>query len=143
MSDMKNMGVKITLDIEREMVFNINVIDACKEKFGSIDDILNLGDLESTCWLAVQMLNEGADIYNDDHPDKIAHIDEKRLKRYVTGLNGVSDLNNKVREALLKGLPVDAVEQVEELGKNLIAAQRQKQMPNGTTMNRAQRRAKK
>ena len=145
MSDMKNMGVKITLDIEREMVFSLNVLDACIEKFGKMDDLLDnaVNDMKATVWLAVQMLNESAEIHNENHPDdKIPTIDEAKLKRYVSGLGGIRDLQLKVQEALLKGLPEEAVQQVVELGEQ-IAAQRQKQMPNGVTMNRTQRRAKK
>ena len=136
------MGIKITLDIERELVFNLNVLDACVEKYGKMDDILNntAKDMEATRWLAVQMLNEGAEIHNDLHSDnKIPLIDEAKLKRYVIGLGGISELQKKVQEAILKGLPRDAVEAVEEMGKNMIAAQSGKtQKPN-----RAQRRAKK
>ena len=139
------MGVKITLDIEREMVFSLNVLDACIDKFGKMDDLLDnaANDMKATVWLAAQMLNEGAEIHNENHPDeKIPTIDEAKLKRYVSGLGGIRDLQLKVQEALLKGLPEEAVQQVVELGEQ-IAAQRQKQMPNGATMNRARRRAKK
>ena len=145
MSEMRNLGVKITLDREREMVFSLNVLDACVEKFGKMDDLLNdaANDLKATIWLAVQMLNEGAEIHNENHPDdKIPPIDEIKLKRYVSGLGGIKELNAKVQEAVLKGLPEESVQQVVELGEQ-IAAQRQKQTQNGeTTMNRVQRRAK-
>jgi len=143
MSDIRNLGVKITLDIEREMVFSLNVLDACVEKFGKMDDLLNdtANDMKATVWLAVQMLNEGAEIHNEINPDnKIPPIDETKLKRYVSGLGGIRDLQLKVQEALLKGLPEEAVQQVVELGER-IAAQRKEQ--NGETMNRSQRRAKK
>ena len=83
MSEMRNLGVKITLDREREMVFSLNVLDACVEKFGKMDDLLNdtANDMKATVWLAVQMLNEGAEIHNENHPDdKIPPIDEAKLK---------------------------------------------------------------
>jgi len=133
------MGVDITLDRERELVFNLNVLDACIEKFGRMDDILNntAKDLEATRWLAVQMLNEGAEIHNDLYPDnKIPLIDEVKLKRYTVGLGGIAELQKKVQEALLKGLPADQVTVIEDMGKNLMAAQ------SGTNgkKNRSQRR---
>ena len=140
MSELKNTGVKITLDIEREMVFSLNVLDACVEKFGKMDNVLNdsAKDMKTTVWLAVQMCNEGAEIHNDMHPDsKIPMIDEAKLKRHVSGLGGIRDLQLKVQEAMLKGLPEEAVEQVIEMGEQ-IAAQMSKQ-----TANRAQRRVKK
>jgi cobalamin biosynthesis Co2+ chelatase CbiK len=135
MSELKNPGVKITLDIEREMVFSLNVLDACIEKYGKMDDMLNntSKDLSATVWLATQMCNEGAEIHNDMFPDnKIPLIDESKLKRYVNGLGGIRDLQQKVQEAILKGLPEEAVQQVVEMGEQ-IAVQ----------MNRKQRRAKK
>jgi cobalamin biosynthesis Co2+ chelatase CbiK len=146
MSEQKNMGIKITLDIEREMVFSLNVLDACIEKYGKMEDMLNtMNDLEATKWLALQMLNEGAEIYNDMHPDnKIPLIDETKMKRYVSGLGGIRELQSKVTEAILKGLPPEAVAQVEEIGKNLIAARSEmQQTQSGEKVNRAQRRAKK
>lgn len=145
MSELRNLGVKISLDREREMVFNLNILDACIEKFGKMDNVLNdtTKDMELTRWLAVQMLNEGAEIHNDMHPDdKIPLIDDAKVKRYTCGLGGIRELQLKVQEALLKGLPEEAVQQVVELGEQ-IAAQRQKQTLNGVTMmNRAQRRGK-
>ena len=88
------------------------------------------------------MLNEGAEVHNENHLDnKIPLIDEAKLKRYVSGLGGIRELQQKVQEALLKGLPEEAVQQVVELGEQ-IAVQRQKQTQNGATMNRAQRRTK-
>ncbi len=136
------MGVPISLDINRELVFSINVLDACVERYGKMDDVLNntSNDLKATVWIAAQMLNEGAEIYNEQHPDnKIPFIDEAKIKRYTSGLGGITELQRKVQEALLKGLPADAVEQVEEMGKNMMAAQ------SGTIqkMNRSKRRNKK
>lgn len=141
MSELKKMGIPITLEIERELVFNLNVLDACIEKYGKMDDVLNstAKDTEATRWLAVQMLNEGAEIHNDFHPDnKIPLVDEAKVKRYTIGLGGITELQKKVQEALLKGLPPDAVEAVEEMGKNMIAAQSGTMKPN-----RTQRRIKK
>lgn len=141
MSDIKDTGVKIQLDIEREMVFTLNVQSDAVSKFGKMDNLLNdsAKNLEITKWLAVQMVNEGIEIYNDSHPDnKQQLIDERKLCRYVHGLGGFDVLQQKVKEAILKGLPADRVQQVEELGKNLIAAQSQTK-PN---MNREQRRKK-
>jgi hypothetical protein len=118
MSDLKNTGVSISLDIDREMVFSLNVLDSCIKKYnGMMDEILNSStqDFETVCWLSVQMLNEGAVIHNDLQPDnKIPMIDEVKLKRYTIGLGGILDLQKKAQQALLKGLPEDAVIQITE-----------------------------
>ena len=137
MNDIKNTGVKIQLDREIEMVFSLNVMSDAVKKYGKMDNLLNDSgkDLEVTKWLVVQMVNEGIEIYNDNHPDnKQPLYDERKLCRYVQGLGGFGVLQQKVQEAILQGLPADRVQQVEELGKNLIAAQSQ--------MNRKQRRKK-
>lgn len=128
MNDIKDPGVKIQLDVEREMVFTLNVQSDAIAKFGKMDNLLNDSskNLEVTKWLAVQMVNEGIEIYNDCHPDNKQQLyDERKLCRYVHGLGGFDVLQQKVQEAMLKGLPADRIQQVEELGKNLIAAQSQ------------------
>lgn len=132
----KNLGIPITLDVERNLIFNINVLEECIEKYGSMDALLNepLANITATKWLAVKMLNEDAEIWNEDHPDdKKSLLDEKKLARIIDGLGGIRELQAKVNQAMLKGLPEDKVQEVEEVGKNLIAAQSLK-------MNRAQRR---
>ncbi|WP_027628113.1 hypothetical protein [Ruminiclostridium cellobioparum] len=141
MRDIKDTGVKIQLDIERELVFSLNVMSDAVEKYGKMDNLLNdsAKSLEVAKWLAVQMVNEGIEIYNDNNPnDKQSLIDERKLCRYVHGFGGFNVLQQKVQEAMLKGLPADRVQQVEELGKNLIAAQSQTK----PKMNREQRRKK-
>lgn len=122
MKDMKTIGIPITLDVERKLVFNLNVFEACKAKYGKLDDVLKTAnDFKATCWLAVQMLNEGAEMHNEENPDnKIPLIDEAKLRRYVIGLGGIVELQQKVQEAMLKGLPEDTAKEAVELGKKLV-----------------------
>lgn len=137
----KNLGVPITLDTERNMIFNLNVLEKCIEKYGSMDALLNepMANITATKWLAVEMLNEDAEIWNEDHPDNLKPLlNEKKLARLTDGLGGIQELQAKVNQAMLKGLPEDKVQEVEELGKNLIAAQSQ-----NVTMNREKRRKAK
>lgn len=141
MSDIKKLGIPITLDCERNLIFNINVLEMCIERYGSLENMLNepFKDLLESVWLAVAMINEDAEIWNDEHPDdKKTLVDEKKVKRYADGVGGIQELEQKIKEALLKGLPADKVAEVEEAGKNLIAVQ------GGTKLkpNRAQRRKK-
>ena len=130
MSNIKNMGVPIKLDTDRNLVFTLNVLEACVEKFGKMDNILNdtLHNISTLKWLAVQMLNEDAEIWNDEHPDNPKPLlDEKKLGRMIAGLGGITELQKKVQEAMLKGLPKEQVQQVqemaEELEKKMTAAQ--------------------
>lgn len=130
---MRQLGIPITLDVERNLIFNLNVLEKCVEKYGKMEDILNLSDLQEVKWLAVQMLNEDTEIWNDDHPDdKKTFLDEKKLSRCVDGIGGLRELQQKVNEAMLKGLPQEAVNEVEETAKNLIAVQSQKKTMNST-----------
>jgi hypothetical protein len=129
---MRQLGVPINLDIERHLIFNLNVMDKCIEKYGKMDDILSISDLKEVRWLAVEMLNEDAEIWNDEHDEKKPLMDEKRLNRYVDGIGGLSELQQKVNAAILKGLPKEAVQEVEEVAKNLIAAQSQMKKMNST-----------
>lgn len=128
MSDIKDTGIKVMLDEERELVFTLNVMSDAIDKYGRMDNILNdsAKNLDVTKWLAVQMVNEGVEIWNDKNPnDKKQLYDERKLCRYVQGLGGFGVLQQKVQEAILKGLPEDKVRQVEEIGKNLMAVQNQ------------------
>lgn len=109
------------MDIERNLIFNLNVIEKCVEKFGKMDDILNATDLGTVKWLAAQMLNEDAEIWNDEHEEKKPLIDEAKLGRYIIGIQGLNELQQKVREAMLLGLSDEQVQEVEEIEKNLMA----------------------
>jgi hypothetical protein len=87
-----------------------------------MDNILNdaFRNVKTLKWLAVQMLNEDAEIWNEEHPDNPKPLlDEKKLGRLVVGIGGVNELQKKVQEAMLKGLPEDKIQQVEKWPKNL------------------------
>lgn len=124
MSDLRNMGIPITLDVERSLIFNLNVIEKCIDRFGAMDDILNAVDIKTVKWIAVQMTNEDAAIWNKNNQDnKKPLLDEEELGRYVIGINGLNELQLKVREAMLLGLPAEQVQEVEEIEKNLMTVQ--------------------
>jgi predicted RND superfamily exporter protein len=149
MSDLKKLGISFNIDeYERNLIFNINVAEASTEKFGNMDNIFEaMRDIKSTVWLAVQMFNEDAEIWNKKHPDdKKPLVDEMDVKRGVDGVGGIADLIRAVNAAIIKGLPEDQVKQVEEISKNLLAAQtkqqEQQRILNGAKMNRSQRRQK-
>jgi hypothetical protein len=137
MGDLKNMGVPIKLDCDRNLIFNLNVLEKCVDRYKTMDNILNgaFQNITEMKWLAVQMLNEDAEIWNAEHEeDQKPLLDEKRLGRLVSGIGAIVDLQNKVREAMFKGLPENQVQKVEEMAeeieKNLKAAQSQKTMKN-------------
>ncbi len=131
------MGVPIKLDCDRNLIFNLNVLEKCVDRYKTMDNILNgaFQNITEMKWLAVQMLNEDAEIWNEEHEeDQKPLLDEKRLGRLISGIGAIVDLQNKVREAMFKGLPENQVQKVEEMAeeieKNLKAAQSQKMMKN-------------
>lgn len=119
-------GVPITLDRVRTLIFNANVLEECIEKYQKMDDILNsFNNLKVAKEIGAMMLNEDADIWNEVHPDdKKSFVTEKQLGRMLDSIEKINDFQQKVRQALLSGLPQDQVQVVEEVEKNLIAAQR-------------------
>ena len=124
--DIKNLGVKVTLGgEEHSLIFNLNVLEKCLAKYEKMDDVLNLySNLSDYKWLGAQMLNEEVVEWNEDHPDdQKPLLTEQQVGRMLDGIGGINDFQSKIREAMLKGLPVEKVEEVEELEKNLIAAQ--------------------
>lgn len=140
MSDLIKMGVPIELDtriinengikkevyIERELIFNYNVIKKLKDKFGSIDDVLNSISDDNIIWIAKQMLDEHAKIHNKKYPDDpIPSLSEDEIGMYITGISGLNNLILKVNEAMLLGLPPEQVQVVEAIEKNLMTTQSQ------------------
>ena len=129
MSDLKPKGVEIELDGQKlYMLFTLNVMEAATDRYGKIDDLMQrigagVSDLK---WFATQMLNEWIAIWNDEHPDNPKPLlTEAKLGRMVVGLPEMNKLGVLVREAIIQGLPKDAVEVVlnaEDDLKNLMTA---------------------
>lgn len=141
MGEFRQMGVPFQIDeYDRYLIFNLIVQDLCIDKFGKMDDIFQaVSNRDAMIWLAVEMFNQDVEIWNKRHQDnKKPLVTGKDVKQGIDGYGGYIELNKAINAAIIKGLPREAIEEVEEIGKNLIAAQ------NGmTTMNRQQRRSLK
>lgn len=122
---MKNYGVPITLDVERNLIFNLNVLEKCVEKYQKMDDVLNaFANIKAAKEIGTLMLNEDAEIWNENHPDNPKPLlTEKQLGRLLDNIQKINEFQEKVRQAMLAGLPKEQVVEVEEIEKNLIAAQ--------------------
>lgn len=119
----KNKG-KESIPIEGELVFNLNVLEKCVEKYSKMDDILNaFSNIKAAKEIGTLMWNEAAEIWNEEHEEKRELITEKQLGRMLNTIKKINEFQQKVRQALLSGLPEDQVQVVEEVEKNLIAAQ--------------------
>ncbi|NLU52381.1 MAG: hypothetical protein GXX10_05915 [Clostridiaceae bacterium] len=134
---MRNYGIPITLDTERHLIFNLNVLEACIEKYQNMDDILNaFSNIKAAKEIGLMMINEATEMWNEDHPDQKKPLiqDEKYLGRLLAGMAKINEFMKKVRQAMLEGLPQEAVQEVEEVEKNLMAAA-QKKMATGKNKN--------
>lgn len=142
---MRDYGIEITLykrkdgevmEIEGELVCNINVLEECVAKYGSMDEILNgTNNIEVIKFIGTKMWNEAAEIWNEEHTEKRPILTEKQFGRMIDktpsySILKVREVGEKVQKALLTGLPQDQVQEIvetaEELEKNLKAAQRKK-----------------
>ena len=126
---MGKYGISITLDTERYMIFNPNVLEPCIAKYQTMDYILNaFQNLKAAKEIGLLMINEATEMWNEDHPDAKKPLiqDEKHLGRLLAGINKITEFTNKVREAMLDGLPQDKIKEVEEVEKNLRAAAQKK-----------------
>lgn len=131
---MKNYGIPITLDCERNLIFNLNVLEQCVEKYNKMDNVLNaFANIKAAKEIGVMMLNEDAEIWNEEHPENPKPLlTEKQLGRLLNSITKINEFQEKVRQAMLNGLPQEQVQEVEEMTedieKNLIAAQSLKMM---------------
>lgn len=93
---------------EYELVFNLNVMEEIQEKYGSVEAWGELTEAAAepnakaikfglTC-----MINEGIDIYNEEHDEQRAFFTEKQVGRIISeiGLSAAAlALNNTVVES--------------------------------------------
>lgn len=94
--------------IEYELVFNLNVMEAIQEEYGTIEawgDTIEKSEepkAKDIKFGFMTMLNEGIDIYNDEHEDKREFLTAKQVGRIISkiGLDKVSEaLNQTVIES--------------------------------------------
>lgn len=107
---MKDINGKIQVNgTEYPLVFNLNVMEAIQEKYGSIEEWGNLTDGESgepnakaVIFGFTEMINEGIDIENDEREEKRKPLTLKQVGRLITeyGLtNAATKLNQTVIES--------------------------------------------
>ena len=107
---MKNYGVPITLDVERNLIFNLNVLEKCVEKYQKMDDVLNaFANIKAAKEIGTLMLNEDAEIWNENHPDNPKPLlTEKQLGRLLDNIqnkriSGESKTGNACRTSKRAG----------------------------------------
>jgi hypothetical protein len=88
---------------EYELVFNLNVMEEIQEEYGSIEAWSNLTDAESepnmkaVIFGLTAMINEGIEIYNEDHDEDRKTLNHKQVGRMISevGLVEASEQINK------------------------------------------------
>lgn len=103
MSRKKKENVLTYKGVDYDLAFNLNVMEEIQEKYGSVEAWGEL--VESTAepkakdikFGFLAMLNEGIDMYNDDHEDKRAFLTDKQVGRIISevGLSEVAQMLNK------------------------------------------------
>ena len=126
----KRKGEEV-IPVVGELIFNLNVLEGCVERYSKMDDVLNaFSNVKAAKEIGTLMWNESAEIWNEEHEEKRELITEKQLGRMLDSITKINEFQEKVREAMLKGLPEDQVQEVEEavddLGK-MICAERRRQ----------------
>jgi hypothetical protein len=107
---MKDINGKIQVNgVDYPLVFNLNVMEAIQEKYGSIEEWGNMTDgasgepnAKAVIFGFTEMINEGIDIENDEREEKRQPLTLKQVGRLISEyglLNATKDLNRTVVES--------------------------------------------
>ena len=85
MSDVKNMTAPLEIGGRTyNITLTLNVIDALQDRYGDLNNVAQKAqDVRELVWIITELINESVDNYNDDHDDKLEHIDSKWVGRKV------------------------------------------------------------
>lgn len=108
----KELGIEIKGEIY-PLVFNLNVMEDIQreyetvEKWGELTDGSG-GELDAKAlkYGLTAMINEGIDIYNEDHEEKRAFITEKQMGRIITEL-GVEEAGKILNDTVIESAKSD------------------------------------
>jgi hypothetical protein len=87
-----------------ELVFNLNVMESIQEEYGSVEAWSELTDASEPNMKAIifgltEMINEGIEIYNEDHNDSRKLLTKKQVGRMISEIgldNATKELNKSV-----------------------------------------------
>lgn len=95
-------------DKEYRLVFNLNVMEAIQERYGSLKEwgeLTDGGDGEPDAKAVIfgftAMLNEGIDIANEENETDDKMLTEKQVGRMITEF-GLSKANEQMKETVIK-----------------------------------------
>lgn len=97
--------------LKYNIVFDINVIEALQNKYGSFNKWSELiqptkedveCNIEALKFGFCEALNEGIDIANEDTEEKIQPLTLRQVGRIITDL-GLRNVNDKIQDAVIEG----------------------------------------
>lgn len=98
-----------------EIVFDMNVIEALQNKYGSFNKWSDLVqptkkgeecNIEALKFGFCEAINEGIDIANEDREEKLEFLTLKQVGRIITDL-GLKEVNEKVQKAVIESAKSD------------------------------------
>ena len=96
------------------LVFNLNVMEAIQEKYGSIDKWAELTDgasgepnAKAVIYGFTEMLNEGIDIDNDENGAELKPLTLKQVGRLITEV-GLREATAKLNETVIESTKSEA-----------------------------------
>lgn len=110
MSDAKNKSGKIVLGgIEFDLIFTINVIDDLQDKFDisieQLGDIMSGRDkFKAIRYILTELINEGIDNSNYISGDKVPHVTERQVGRWLN-VNNIGMASECIFAAFTAGVP--------------------------------------
>lgn len=96
---------------EYEVVFNLNVMEIIQDEYGTLDAWVNESEADEPKAKAVKfglgaMINEGIDMYNEDHEDKREFFNDKQIGRILTEL-GLKEAGETLKKAVIESAGSD------------------------------------
>lgn len=106
---MKDVNGKIQYkDKEYMLVFNLNVMEAIQEEYGTLDKWGSLTDgsngepnAKAIIYGFTQMINEGIDIENEENGTEIKHLTLKQVGRIITEV-GLVEATKTLNETVVE-----------------------------------------
>lgn len=111
------MGNEITINykgVDYAILFNLNVMEEIQEEYGSIDNWVKITDAESAeepNAKAIKfglgaMINEGIDVYNEEHEEQRPFFTPKQVGRIVTEI-GLRDIAKSMNQSVIESVKND------------------------------------
>ena len=95
------------------VVFNLNVMELIQDEYGTVDKWGELTDakkgeinVKALKFGVTAMLNEGVEIYNDEHDEKRELFTEKQVGRIISEL-GVQEMAKKMNKTVIDSTKSD------------------------------------